>query len=69
MKTAGIIIAHPESDDKFKALRAFMKALKIKFEVTNDNPYDPQFVDKVLQGDKDIKAGKTAKIDVNDLWK
>jgi len=61
MKTANIIIAHPESPDKFKALRAFMKAMKIKFEVTNDNPYDPQFVDK--------KAGKTTKIDINDLWK
>jgi len=69
MKTANIIIAHPESPDKFKALRAFMKAMKIKFEVTNDNPYDPQFVDKVLKGDEDIKAGKTTKIDINDLWK
>ena len=69
MKTADIIIAHPESADKFKALRAFMKALKIKFEVTNVDPYDPKFVDKILKGDQDIKAGKTTKIDMKDLWK
>ena len=69
MKTADIIIAHPESADKFKALQAFMKALKIKFEVTKDNPYNSDFVTKVLQGDEDIKTGKTTKIGVNDLWK
>ena len=36
MKTSDIIIAHPGSEDKFEALKAFMKALKIKFEVKQD---------------------------------
>jgi hypothetical protein len=46
-----------------------MKALKIKFEVS---PYNPEFVDKVLQGDKDFKAGKGKKVtlaQLNKLWK
>ena len=70
MKTPDIIIAHPGSEDKFEALKAFMKALKIKFEVpTKDKPYNPEFVAKILQGDQDIKAGKTTKIKLDDIWK
>ena len=69
MKTAEIIIARPESTDKFEALKAFMDALKIKFEIRKEEPYDPQFVEKILQGDKEIKAGKTTKIAIDDLWK
>jgi len=72
MKTSDIIIAHPGSDDKFEALKAFMKALKIKFEITKDNPYNPEFVAKILQGDADIKAGKGKKVslkELDDLWK
>ena len=62
------------SDDKLEALKAFMKALKIKFEVRplNKSPYDPEFVDMILQGDKDIKEGKGKKITIEELdslWK
>ena len=75
MKTeADIIIAHPASNDKLKALKAFMKALNIKFEVRqlNKSPYDPEFVDMVLLGDEDIKQGKGKKITIEELdalWK
>ncbi len=72
MKTPDIIIAHPSSADKFEALKAFMQALKIKFEVTKDKPYHPEFVADILQGDKDIQAGKGKKITLNELdnlWK
>ena len=69
MKTADIIIAHPNSDDKIEALKAFLKALKIKFEITRKNAYNPEFVAKILQGDEDIKAGKTTRIKLDDIWK
>jgi len=74
MKTTGTIIAHPGSSDKFEALKAFMEALKIKFEVhpAGKSPYDPEFVNTVLQGDKDIKEGKGKKVtleDLDKLWK
>jgi len=32
-----------------------MKKIEIK------NPYNPEFVKKILQGDKDLKAGKRKK--------
>ena len=73
MKTSGIIIAHPSSDDKFEALKAFMKALKIKFEIaTTDKPYNPDFVDMVLDSEKEIKNGKGKKVSskgFDALWK
>lgn len=55
MKTSDIIIAHPGSDDKFEALKVFMKALKIKFEISKDNPYDPKFVAKIEKASKSLK--------------
>ena len=57
MSTSNIIIVHPGSEDKFEALKAFMKAFKIKFEITKESPYDPDFVAKILQGDEDFKKG------------
>ncbi len=46
--------------------------MKIKFEVTNVEPYNPEFVKKIIQGDKDLKDGKGRKVTVkelNGLWK
>lgn len=74
MKTENIFIAHPQTTEQLEALKAFMRALKIKFEIStkqNDN-YNPEFVEKVLQGDKDITEGKGKKItldELNKLWK
>ena len=73
MQTQSVFIAHPANTEQIKALKAFVKALNIKFEITTaEKPYDQNFVDKVLQGDEDFKAGKGTKItieELNDLWK
>ncbi len=72
MKTNNIYIAQPTNSEQVTALEAFMKALKIKFEVRKESPYDPEFVDKVLQGDADFEAGKGRKVtldELNKLWK
>ena len=72
MKTSDIIIVHPGSDDKFEALKAVMKALKIKFEITKEKPYDPKFVAKIEKSREDYKNGKGRKItldELNNLWK
>jgi pyruvate formate-lyase activating enzyme-like uncharacterized protein len=66
------IIAHPEDASQVEAVKAFMTALKIKFEISKNLPYNPEFVEKILQGDKDIKAAKGKKINIeelNNLWK
>ena len=46
-----------------------MAALNIKFEKKEESPYDPEFVKKIEQGDKDILQGKTIKITLDEIWK
>jgi hypothetical protein len=67
MKTSNIIIAHPDSGDKSKALKAFMKALKIKFEVTKDSPYSPEFIAKIEKSKQEFKKGKYTRVKKEDL--
>jgi hypothetical protein len=62
------LIIQPESIEQLTALKAFVKALKIKFKTT-DTKYSDSFVEKILQGKEDIKNGKGVKIAVEDLWK
>ncbi len=62
------LIVQPKTKEQLIALKAFVKALKIDFK-TEKSPYDPDFVEKVLQGREDIKKGKGVKIATEDLWK
>jgi hypothetical protein len=73
MQTQNVFITHPSTTEQIKALKAFVKALNIKFEIMSaEKPYDQAFVDKILQGDEDFKAGKGKKMTINELntlWK
>ena len=64
----GTLIVHPENKEKLDALKAFMKALKIRFE-ENKSPYDFKFVEKLNRSDEDFKAGNFTAIKTEDLWK
>jgi hypothetical protein len=64
----GILIAHPESKEKLAALKAFMKALKIRFE-EDKSPYNAEFVEKIKLGEKQFLAGNYKAIKTEDLWK
>lgn len=33
-----------------------------------DKPYDPEFVAKILQGERDIAEGRTVKLELDDIW-
>ena len=68
------IIAHPANEQEMNVIKAFFKALKIKFETSkaDDSPYNPEFVEKILQGKKDIEQGKGVTLsmeELNDLCK
>ncbi len=70
MKTPDTIIVHPGNEDKFVALKAILKALKIKFEVPKKNkPYNPEFVAKILKSKEQFKKGDYSVIKTEDLWK
>ncbi len=68
MKTQDIIV-HPANAHEMSVIKAFFEALKIKFEVAKDSPYDSEFVAKIEKSRKQAAEGKTVKIDLDDIWK
>jgi hypothetical protein len=65
------ITAYTQDDSQINAIKAFMKALKIKFDIT-EKPYNVEFVNKILDAEKGIKEGKGLKAtsqEFDDLWK
>jgi hypothetical protein len=57
MRTDNIFIAHPTTIEQLNALKAVVKALKVKFELRKENPYDISEADKALVLDR-IKTDK-----------
>jgi hypothetical protein len=67
MQTEHTYIVHPTSEQA-SALKAFIKALKIKFEVaTNENPYNPDFVAKIKKSKKESQQGGYTRVAKADL--
>ncbi len=66
MKTQDIFIAHPQTSEQVSALKAFMQALKIKFEIAKDS-YNPEFVEKIIESRKQAKSGKVTRINKENL--
>lgn len=62
MKAKDIYIAHPQTVEQSKALKAFLQALKIKFEIFGDKDYNPEFVKKVLESRQQAKDGKVTRV-------
>lgn len=63
------IIAHPGTSDQADALKAVMKALKIVFEETGDNPYNPEFMAKINESRQQGKEGTVTRLDKMDFEK
>lgn len=69
MHTEDVFIVHPANSEQASALRAFVKALKIKFEVTTEKAYNPNFVSKIEESREQYKKGDFSVIKTDDLWK
>ena len=63
------IKAFTTDTSQIDAIKAFMKALKIKFEVSKEKPYNPEFVAKIEESRKQAINGNTVKIALDDIWK
>lgn len=59
--------AHPKTTEQFEALKAFMKALKIKFEIAKEETYDPDFVLKIKESLQQAKERKVTRVKKDDL--
>lgn len=69
------IIAYTTDAAHIEALKAFLKALKIKFELTKEKDevrYNPEFVAKIKKSKQDYIEGKGRTVtieELNALWK
>ena len=67
------IIVHPKNNEEQKVIKAFLEALKIKFENPKNkleqNDYDPEFVATMERSIQDAKDGKVTRIKLDDIWK
>ena len=65
-------IVHTADTEQENVLKAFFNALKIKFEIAGERPYNKDFVGMVLQAEDSIKRGKGKKVsseEFDNLWK
>lgn len=67
MKTENIIIAHPQTDEQINVIKAFMNALKIKFEISKESPYNSDFVAKIEKSKKEFENGDFTRVEQGDL--
>ncbi|PPK99765.1 DUF2683 family protein [Parapedobacter indicus] len=64
----GYLIVHPDTSEKLTAIKVVLKALKVDFEESKA-AYNTDFVAKMQEGEEDIKAGRTVKMTLDELWK
>lgn len=62
------VIAHPTNQEQKDALTSFLRSLKVKYEITTDKPYNPEFVKKIKESRQQVKEGKTVKISLDEIW-
>jgi hypothetical protein len=60
------LIVHPENKAQLKAVKAFMKALKVDF-ITEKDDYNRNFIAKIEKIRQEIGEGKGEIIAVEDL--
>ncbi|MBU0489688.1 MAG: hypothetical protein KKD31_17230 [Bacteroidetes bacterium] len=61
--------AYTNDTSQIEAIKAFMKALKIKFEVSKSKPYSHEFTEKLKESQQQFKNGKCSTITLDDIWK
>ena len=61
------IIVHPANDEETSVIKEFFTAYKIKFEVSMEKPYDPEFVAKIQESRQQAKEGKVTRVKKENL--
>ena len=65
------ITAHTEDASQVEAIKAVIKAFKIKHSIskTIEKPYTSEFVSMIKKGEAEIKKGKGIKMSIEELEK
>jgi LPS O-antigen subunit length determinant protein (WzzB/FepE family) len=67
MESKDIIIVHPQTKEEENVMKAFMNALKIKFEVTKDSNYNSEFLSKIEKSRKQFEEGEYVSVEKDQL--
>lgn len=67
MATENIFIIHPENAEQTNALKAFVKSLNLRFEITEEQFYDEDFVAKIKKSREEFRAGNFIHVEKEDL--
>ena len=65
------IILRPKTKRQLSIFKNIAMEMGIPFEIinNNENPYDPEFVAKIMRSKKDFEEGRFTAIKTEDLWK
>lgn len=67
------IVVHPKNNEEQKVIKAFLEALKIKFEKlkskSTETNYNTEFVATMERSIQDAKEGNLTRISLDEIWK
>lgn len=61
------LTVHPKNQKQLVAVEAVLKALEVDFKKEGKNPYDPEFVAKIKESQKQAKEGKIVSYTLTEL--
>lgn len=65
------ITAYIEDSSQIEAIKAIIKAFKIKYTISEveetESPYNAEFVAMIKQGEKDLHKGKGIRMNLDDF--
>ncbi|HQW12539.1 MAG TPA: hypothetical protein PK076_09250 [Saprospiraceae bacterium] len=67
MKNQDVLIVHPSNEEQVTVLKAFLEALKIKFEVAKEDTYNSDFVEKIMESKRQIAQGNFTEVKKENL--
>lgn len=67
MKNQDVLIVYPESKEQYKIVKAFLDALDIKFEQSESETYNPEFVAKVEESRGQYIKGEYISVEKKDI--
>lgn len=53
---------HTKDKEQLKTVKAILKALKVPFEASREDPYDPEFVAEIKESERQMKEGKKTRV-------
>lgn len=62
------LLVQPENQEQMKAIKAFLKVIKVNFKEQKSKPYNKEWEAKMKRSEEDHKAGRTKEIKTDDLW-